>query len=215
MSNLSSINCVKNSNIFYLSNCDLINKYNLTALEKKPKIKDITIELSSLSVLNSIEMSGKSEMSSEIQIKSFFILYALSALIPFISFSDGVKVQTKSNNYSIKVILSNDEQIYSFLLSIFVENWNKLLAEDFLFWSTDKKDEDEQVVSKSKKILISRRLPAAAFFEIDNFLSKNAFGLTAKNLNLNVKFKFQNNNVSNQDTSVKLIKNTPLFWISG
>lgn len=215
MSNLSSINCAKNSNIFYLSNCDLINKYNLTALEKKPKIKNVIIELSSRDILNSIEISGKTEISSEIQIKSFFTLYVLNALIPFISFSDGIKVQAKDSSYSLKVVLSNDEQIYSFLLSIFVENWNKLLAEDFLFWPTIKKDKDEHTVSKSKKILISRKLPAVAFFGIDNFLSKNAFGFNAKALNLNVKFKLQNDNLKSQDTSIKLIKNTPLFWISG
>ena len=211
---LSSINCLKNTNTNYLSSCDLINKYNVTNINKIPKLNKIAIEVSSYDILNSSEIAGKNELDSELQIKSFFILYLIQALIPFISFNNSKKVKEDGLSYSLKIVLSNHDEIYSFLVKFFVENWNKLLAEDFSFWS---KSDNNLFNSnlKKKKIVIQRKIPAEAFFEIDSFLDKNSFGIISKNLNFKIRFIFQNNNIKEQNTSINLIKNTPLFWISG
>jgi hypothetical protein len=211
---LSSINCLKSTSTNYLSNCDLINKYNLTNINKIPKLSEVAIEISSSDILNSSEIAGKNELDSELQIKSYFILYLIQALIPFISFNNSKKVKEDGLNYSLKIVLSAEDEIYSFLINFFVENWNKLLAEDFSFWSKS----DNNLLNTTlhqKKIIIQRKIPAEAFFEIDSFLSKGSFGIIAKNLNLKIKFIFQNNNVKEQNTPINLIKNTPLFWISG
>jgi len=135
-------------------------------------------------------------------------------LIPFISFTNSKKVKEDGLSYSLRIVLSNEDEIYSFLVKFFVENWNKLLAEDFSFWPKSENNLFNSTL-KQKKIVIQRKIPAEAFFEIDNFLDKNSFGIVSKNLNLKIKFIFQNNNVKEQNTSVNLIKNTPLFWISG
>ena len=211
---LSSINCLKSTNTNYLSSCDLINKYNVTNINKIPKLNEIAVEVSSYDILNSSEIIGKNELDSELQIKSFFILYLIQALIPFISFNNSKKVKEDGLSYSLKIVLSNEDDIYSFLVKFFVENWNKLLAEDFSFWSKSENNLFNSTL-KQKKIVIQRKIPAEAFFEIDSFLDKNSFGIISKNLNLKVKFIFQNNNIKEQNTSINLIKNTPLFWISG
>ena len=211
---LSSINCLKNTNTNYLSSCDLINKYNVTNINKIPRLNKIAIEVSSHDILNSSEIAGKNELDSELQIKSFFILYLIQALIPFISFNNSKKVKEDGLSYSLKVVLSNEDEIYSFLVKFFVENWNKLLAEDFSFWSKSDNNLFDSTL-KQKKIVIQRKIPAEAFFEIDSFLDKNSFGIISKNLNFKIRFTFQNNNIKEQNTSINLIKNTPLFWISG
>ena len=171
------------------------------------------MEISSYDILNSSEISGKNELDSELQIKSFFILYLTQALIPFISFSNSKKVKEDGLSYSLKIVLSNEDEIYSFLVKFFVENWNKLLAEDFSFWSKSDSNLLDSTL-KQKKITIQRKIPAEAFFEIDSFLDKNSFGIISKNLNFKVRFIFQNNNIKEQNTSINLVKNTPLFWIS-
>lgn len=211
---LSSINCLKNTNTNYLSSCDLINKYNINNINKIPKLNKVAVEVSSYDILNSSEISGKNELDSELQMKSFFILYLIQALIPFISFSNSKKVKEDGLSYSLKIVLSDEDEIYSFLVKFFVENWNKLLAEDFSFWSKSDSTLSDSIL-KQKRITIQRKVPAEAFFEIDNFLDKNSFGIISKNLNFKVRFIFQNNNIKEQNTSINLVKNTPLFWISG
>jgi len=69
---LSSINCLKSTNTNYLSSCDLINKYNVTNINKIPTLNKIAVEVSSYDILNSSETGGKNELDSELQIKSFF-----------------------------------------------------------------------------------------------------------------------------------------------
>jgi len=211
---LSSINCLKNTNTDYLSNCDLINKYNLTNISKIPKLSKISVDISSQDILNSSEISGKNELDSELQMKAFFILYLAQSLVPFISFSNSKKVKEDGLTYSLRISLSTQDEIYSFLVNFFVESWSRLLTEDFSFWSKS----DSRLLSSTlnqKKIVLQRKIPTEAFFEIDNFLTKNSFGIVSKNLKFKVRFIFQNNNVKEQNTSINLIKNTPLFWISG
>ena len=211
---LSSINCLKSTSTNYLSSCDLINKYNLSNINKISKLSEVTIEISSSDILNSSEISGKNELDSELQIKSYFILYLIQSLIPFVSFNNSKKVKEDGLNYSLRITLSAEDEIYSFLVNFFVENWNKLLSEDFSFWSKSDNNSSNTTLQQ-KKIIIQRKIPAEAFFEIDSFLGKGSFGIIAKNLNLKIKFIFQNNNVKEQNTPINLIKNTPLFWISG
>ena len=135
-------------------------------------------------------------------------------MIPFISFNNSKKVKEDGLSYSLKIILSNEDEINSFLIKLFVENWNKLLAEDFSFWPKSDNNLSDSTFNQ-KKIVIERKIPAEAFFEIDSFLDKNSFGIISKNLNFKIRFIFQNNNIKEQNTSINLIKNTPLFWISG
>jgi hypothetical protein len=162
---LSSINCLKNTNTNYLSSCDLINKYNVTNINKIPRLNKIAIEVSSYDILNSSEIAGKNELDSELQIKSFFILYLIQALIPFISFNNSKKVKEDGLSYSLKVVLSNEDEIYSFLVKFFVENWNKLLAEDFSFWSKSNDNIFDSTLKK-KFLLFKEKYPLKLFLKL-------------------------------------------------
>ena len=85
----------------------MINKYNLRNLNKKPKLAKITLELSSRDILNSFEISGKNEIDSEIEIKSFMILYILQSFLPYINFTSSTKLKDEGSTFSLKIVLSN------------------------------------------------------------------------------------------------------------
>lgn len=211
MSQLSTINCNKTSVHNYLSNCDLINKYNLVNINKTPKLNKICLELSSRDILSAAESVGKTEINPETQIKSYFLLYILSSYQPYIKFRVSKKIKGENDNYSLEISISKEEKVYSFLVSFFIENWNKLCAEDFLLW----KRKGFNFVFHQKNFVIERKIPADTFFELENFLNKIPFGIISKNLNLKIKFFFQNNNFKILEASEKLVKNLPLFWING
>lgn len=211
MLQLSAINCNKTLVHNYLSNCDLINKYNLTSVNKTLRLNKIVLELSSRDILVASESFGKNEMNSETQIKVYFLLYILSAYQPYINFRVSKKMKGENDNYSLEIILSKEEKIYSFLISFFIENWNKLYLEDFSLW----KKKDFNFIFHQKSFIIERKVPADTFFELENFINKTPFEIISKNLSLKVKFFFQNNNFKSQMASENLIKNIPLFWING
>lgn len=211
MSQLSIINCNKTSVHNYLSTCDLINKYNLVNINKTSKLKKVILELSSRDIVAAIESLGKNEMNSEIQLKSYFLLYVLSGYQPYMKFRVSRKVKGESDNYSLEICITGDESIHSFLVSFFVENWNKLYVEDFSLW----KKKDSNFLFQHKKFIIEKKVPIDTFFELEDFLNRTPFGIVSKNLNLRIKFFFQNNNFENLIASENLVKNLPLFWING
>ena len=132
---------IKNSES-YLSNCDLINKYNFKNVHEIPELKKIVLELNLEDFLLSCDLSQKEQTDSNIQIRAYIIIYILMGLMPFINFnkssSSSLKVKSLENNYSLKIILSNKKEINSFLTSLFIENWSKLLLEDFLLFKNTK-----------------------------------------------------------------------------
>lgn len=211
MSHIPTINCNKTLVNNYLSTCDLINKYNLLNVNKVPKLNKIVLELSSRDLLSAVESLGKNEINTETQIKSYFLLYIFSSYQPYIKFRVSKKLKGENDNYSLEINISKNEDIYSFLISFFVENWNKLSVEDFSLW----KRKSFNFIFQQKNFVIERKIPGDTFFELENFLNKTAFGIVSKNLNLRVKFFFQNNNFRSQDASENLVKNLPFFWING
>ena len=209
MSKISTINYNKTHN--YLSTCDLINKYNLLNVNKVPKLNKIVLKLSSRDLLSAVESLGKSEINSEIQVKSYFLLYIFSSYQPYIKFRVSKKLKGENDNYSLEIDIFSKEDIYSFLISFFIENWNKLSLEDFSLW----KRKGFNFIFQQKKFIIEKKIPADVFFELENLLNKTPFGIVSKNLNLKVKFLFQNNNFRSQSASENLVKNLPFFWING
>ena len=55
----------------YLSNCDLINKYNVKSVYQIPKLDKIVLELDLKDLLNSYEISSKDQTDSVAQINLF------------------------------------------------------------------------------------------------------------------------------------------------
>ena len=196
----------------YISNCDLINKYNVKSVHQIPKLDKIVLELDMKDLLNSYEISSKDQTDSVAQVKAFLILYIFIGLFPYIKASKAVsssgRLKTTNLQYSLKVVLRRKEEINKFLFSLFVENWQKLSLEDFKLFK------NERVKSKAEKtFVLNTLLPADCFFYISEFLSKSLTGVNSKNLKFRLNFSF-NSSINVTDRN-KLIKNLPFFWISG
>lgn len=212
---LNSLN-IKNSES-YLSTCDLINKYSFKNVHEIPELKKIVLELNLEDFLISCDFSQKEQTDSNTQIRAYIIIYILMGLMPFINFnkSGGSSLKAKSveNNYSLKIILSNKKEINSFLTSLFIENWSKLLLEDFLLFKNTKNLSSKKVKSPSKSIVLNTIIPGSIFFEVESLLTKNLTGINSKTLKFRLNFLISN--MSNTKNSNNLIKNLPFFWISG
>jgi len=196
----------------YISNCDLINKYNVKSVHQIPKLDKIVLELDMKDLLNSYEISSKDQTDSVAQVKAFLILYIFIGLFPYIKASKAVsssgRLKTTNLQYSLKVVLRRKEEINNFLFSLFVENWQKLSLEDFKLFK------NERVKRKAEKtFVLNTLLPADCFFDISEFLSKSLTGVNSKNLKFRLNFSF-NSSINVKDRN-KLIKNLPFFWISG
>lgn len=198
----------------YLSKCDLLNKYNLKSTHEIPKLKKIVLDFNLADLIGASENKDKEQTDSNIQIKASSIFYVLTGLVAYINFNKSLssikKLKISENNYSIKISTTNFNEINHFLLSFFVENWTKLLIEDFVL---QRKKKELSKIDSEKNIVLSALVPAEVFFELEVFLNKIVTGINSKNFNIKINFLFDNpNELKNSQT---LIKNLPYFWISG
>lgn len=195
----------------YLSKYDLINKYNIKNVHDVPKISKIILEFSSDDIINALDVAGKKEWDSELQVKSFLLLYILSLNCPFINFNK-IKSSREDSKFSIKVIFSSEKDIYHFLTGLFHENWNLLVLDDFSFFKFSI-NRYTKYIKKNKNFVLNSKIPASSFFELDNFLNKNLLSISSKNLNIKASFLFFNN-LYKDNLSLNTIKNIPSFWIT-
>ena len=96
----------KNSKITYYSNCDNLNKFNITSVMDIFDISKITI---SCLISN----------SKSAHLKEYFILYNFFVRLPFIK---TINFKKDSNNFYLIVSLNNKFEILSFLKFLFIEN---------------------------------------------------------------------------------------------
>jgi hypothetical protein len=201
---------------FYLSKCDLINKYNIKTAYKIPKIDSIVLEFPFDELIKACASSEKEQTNSTFQLKGATLFYVFTNLLPYINYNKSKISLKKENNqeigYSLKIIIKSKEAISSFLYTLFVENWSKLVVEDFtLFKKIDSKD----LVVKSKlqkKIVIRTSLIGNSFFEIESFLNQYLPKINPKNLSLKSNFIVLNS-IKALD-STKLVKNLSPFWVN-
>jgi len=198
----------------YLSKCDLLNKYNLKSVHELPKLKKIVLDFNLADLISASENRDKEQTDSNIQIKASSIFYVLTGFIAYINFNKSLssikKLKISENNYSIKISTTNSNEINHFLLTFFVENWTKLLIEDFIL---QRKKKELSKIDSEKNIVLSSIVPSEVFFELEMFLNKIITGINSKNFNIKINFLFDNpNELKNSQT---LIKNLPYFWISG
>ena len=200
----------------YLSDCDLLNKYHLTEYSKTPKVKSLIIQLPIKEMINSLESSGKNSLDPDVQLKSFVLLYILNLFLPYVSFNRTDSVGSNKTKGSVldghlEIVLLETDSIDIFLSSFFVENWNRISENDcFSFNSLGKK---KKIFESNQFDFFSVKISANCIFDVFDFLNKNLLDVNPKDLNLTIKFVFENL-VSNLDKK-NSIKNIPFFWISG
>lgn len=205
-------NLSSTTHINYLSNCDLVNKYNLTSVHHIPKLDKINLELNLKDFLGAYEISGKDQTDPVIQAKAFMTLYNLTGIIPYIRAEKFVSSSGRQKstllNYSIKLSMNKNIQKTDFLFSMFVENWHKLKLEDFSLFNSKPNNKISE-----KKFVLNTLLPSHCLFEADEILSKNLTGISSKNLKFRLNFSFEN--ISLLKNRNNIILNLPFFWISG
>jgi len=199
---------------FYLSNLDLVNKYNLQSVYLVPNLQNITLSLSLNNIISACDFKNLIIKDHEIQIKSFLLLYLTFLIIPFLK-NHKIKLvkATEKNlqmNYILKVVLINVADINEFLFLIFIENWYQFLSEENVLF---KKKIHE---SSNDNFTIFR-----ASIYLNNLLSfQSIFSMLFTNINLKevpfkLSFKLKINKSINCKDKFKVLKNLPLFWISG
>jgi hypothetical protein len=211
MSSFLTASSINHKYTRYLSACDLLNKYNFKNINELPKLKKVVLEFSSFDILSSYEIGNKQEWDSELQLKSFLLLYLLQSNKPFVNLNK-VQAVRDINNFSVKAILSSEKEIQLFLSSIFVENWNTLVLDDFLLFKGSIAKYN-RYLQRNNVFVLNTKIPVSSFFELNTFLTKNLFNISSKNLNIKVSFVFFNKLNKNKNVSLKLIKNLPLFWV--
>ena len=196
----------------YLSNCDLVNKYNLKNINLIPKLDKITLELDLKDFLNSYEISSKDQSDSLIQTKAFLLLYGLTGTVPHIKASKSVSSSGRQKvtalQYSLKVVLDKNNKKTDFLFSLFVENWHKLKLEDFKIFNAK-----PNKTALDKKFVLNTLLPGHCLFDIEEFLSKSLTGVNSKSSKFRLNFHFDNSSFLKNRNNI--ILNLPFFWISG
>jgi len=210
------LNTVSNN---YLSNCDLINKYNFKNIHRIPRLKKIVLDFNLFDFLNSSDFNLKEQTDSNSQIKSFIIFYILTEFISYINFNKSLssikKLKLSENNFSLKVIINNIKEIDLFLFSMFIENWSKLVVDDFVLFKKRNTLLNKSSIISNKQFIFSTVVPSSCFFELESFLNKNDSGINLNAKNFNIKLNFIFENTVNLKNSQNFIKNLPYFWISG
>jgi len=198
----------------YLSDYDLISKFNLKSLHQKPVVKNIVIEFPIKNFIKACDLKNISEKDSDIQLKAFLLFYTFTSSIPFIN-SNKIKIIKNKNiekdnetNYSIKTILSSNESIYNFLISLFIENATNLIKEDIHL---------DTFIAKGayfNRINYKITLPVSSYYELFNILAVSFPELNPKEFFFHTNFKIESTGV-NITNNKSFIKNLPLFWING
>ena len=205
-------------NTQYLSNYDLINKYNLISIHKIPTIQNIVLEFNLTTFLKAFDTNINKEVTNEVQVKAFLFLYLFSSMLPFINNKKRTIMKTKNKNvndlsntnYALKMILSNKKEIIAFLFTLFIENWTNAMAEEQNFFNKSMASSSEYL--NSNKILFNAFLPVSIFSETEN-LGQVLPGLNTKEFDLSINCLIQNPFIGKDYK--KFLKNLPLFWING
>lgn len=189
----------------YLLNCDLINKYNLKSIYKKPKLKKIVLHfpIKQLLSINSTD--------NNLQVKAFLVFYIIFFSLSFINF-DRSKISNNLNidpEYSLKVIISNPEDINLLLLNLFVENYDKFNKEDLIFLKNDIEYEN---IEKKTNFCHNFSIPGKVFFDGHDFFFQIIKETNFKELG--IKCSFITENLSYCKNINNTIKNISLFWVN-
>ena len=178
----------------YLSKCDFINKYNSLSTQHLLKISNVCL---------TVDFTQIKDVDLNKQINAFVYLFSVFGVFPFLTINN-IKAKsinketTMFDNLSLNLLFTNSPEINSFLFSLFIENWTLIRIEDLLFF------EEKENLNRNLCFTLSTRL---LFGLISNWISN----LDALNFKIKIKFKTEHLYPAN----FNLLKNFPLFWISG
>lgn len=198
----------------YLSNLDLINKYNLPSVYSVPKLQNITVTLSLNNIINACDFKNVLIKDHEIQIKSFLLFYITFLIVPLLKNSkiQLVKASEKNlqMNYILKVTLISSIDINEFLFLVFIENWQQfLLEENALFKKNSYPPLNTNFLNFRTQLYLNNLI---SFQSIFSLLLNN---ISLKEVPLKLSFRIKISKSVKINNKFTLLKNLPLFWISG
>lgn len=198
----------------YLSNLDLINKYNLPSVYSVPKLQNITVTLSLNNIINACDFKNVLIKDHEIQIKSFLLFYITFLIVPLLKNSkiQLVKASEKNlqMNYILKVTLISSIDINEFLFLVFIENWQQfLLEENALFKKNSYSPLNTNFLNFRTQLYLNNLI---SFQSIFSLLLNN---ISLKEVPLKLSFRIKISKSVKINNKFTLLKNLPLFWISG
>jgi hypothetical protein len=179
--NISNKKLILKYNI-YLSDCDLINKYLLKSIYSKPVLKKVVLYFS----MNNFKAPSR---ESNLKIKCFLIFYLCFSLLSYINF---FKIKSQDVGYSLKVVLSDFNDIHMLLFTLIVENRFKFFKQDFQIRSAE-----------GCNFNYNKLIPLEKFVSDD----LNIFG------ELDVKTSFSFLNFFSFKNKNLVVKNLPLLWV--
>ena len=200
----------------YLSDCDLLNKYNLKTLHAIPTLDKIVCEIHLKDFLSASDVSHSDQNNLLSQINSYFLIYILLGCLPYLNCNKNKSALLKAvkktdTNYSLKISFSTLKDKNTFLTSLFTENWSKLKADNFSLFL-------EKNTLLNKKIpsnfVFNTVIPGNSFFEVEDFWgnSGSISPINLKNFKFNINFLIKNAKAKNKKN---VLKNLQFFWISG
>jgi len=195
----------------YLVNYDLIHKYNLKNIYRRPKIKKIVLHFLLKDLLASSNLGRK--VTNNTQIKAFFIFYILFSLNSYINITktsfNKMLQKNADNDYSLKIVLSSRQDINNFLVMLFIENYNQLGKENLEIL---KKENQKDLEFPNNQFCYNFSLPGKIFFDLNDFFRQNTKDTNLKDLDIKLSFVFDG--VTKTKNINNLIKNISFFWIA-
>lgn len=209
----SEINNARYSSHFYLSNCDSINKNVFNNLCYRPKVKKIFLEFSP----NDLDLTEDSFQTftngGDHQIESFLLLYSTRLHKPLVSLSCSALSKKDLGNYSLKVVISNEEDMYIFLLVFFIENLSELVDKNSSVYCIEKELQSGGLLC-NRKFALNYSLAVGSFFDLEDFSTKSSFDSKLRKSKLKVRFLFEAYRSKDLGLSKESVRNIPLFWMS-
>ena len=210
----SELNNARYSSHSYLSACDLINKNIFKSFFNRPSVEKLFLELPT-SVFETVEDSLKeSNSSSDVQVESFLVLYLIRLHKPLVFLDSSTSLKKNSNACFVKIAFSEQEDIYLFLLNLFVENLSELVIEIKDLSNSFGKTWIQDDILALKNFAVNGSLPVEAFLGLENSFSKSSFDSKLRRLDLKIRFLFEVFGCKSFSPSRNYIRNIPLFWIS-
>lgn len=203
-----------NTSTSFLSNCDLINKYNIKSVYSIPKIDKVVINFSLSESLSVFSKKGSAVSKEDVQMQSFILLYFLSNFLPYINITKIKNIDDFGKECSLRLIFSSNYQKNFILKTLFVESWRQLkLVDDFKFFKKNNKSKSLTCVN-SNTFLHTISVPISIFSEVEDFLIKS--NQAVKEISIKITFSFSGFSKQKSIYNFEnLIKNIPMFWVSG
>ena len=171
----------------YLSNCDLINKYNFLTTNEIFNCKFIKISFLLKNFKNNLNFSRK---DIDTNTQSFFFFFFLFSMFP------QIKLLTKKNivdkeELNLYITIKNKHEKNIFLTYFFEEIWKTLPKKKY-------------ILKKKYKTILFTNISLENIKDFDFLFDTEDYCFVSKEFTIRFEFHF-----------TKFTKNVPLFWLNG